>query len=1108
VGIADEELEKLYERGCKERAEILRRAGEVPTIERIAKEIEPKITELEKRRELLEKMIADGILEYREVETGVIRKTEEELGRTHKLLEETWEQYRNFCKEKAHEYLNRAEEDLREGFPKAAEERLRTALGRFRALPDEEKRDLECKLTRVKDLIELEERIDQTKDLREKLKLLLQAKGKHPDYPGFDWRIKRAKSELAAEISREIQIKYAEARAALKRGDFGRARSICNEAQRLVVKDVEETEVVAKALADIDALLKQIEEEEAHRQKLVKRAQEIEKVLNKGEYDVAEELLEELSDDDKRDPHIQALRVRLAQYKDDAWTYNQALSAYQDGNYSLTIKLCDEIARRRGKLPPKFEEIRRKARAGEAFNSAIEMLGKDLDKARKGFRKVKRLDGGRKEECDRYLREIKYVRKELDKAEGYKRQGKWKEAYETLIAIRDVSPGFMPLIDERKSVLRSNWYKQLKEDIQRSLSHDEPDHERAFKLISIMRDYGLLLEDEDRELAYEVELNYYKNNALFYEDLKDWGEAAKWWEKVVQIWPRKEAINKLRQARKNECLREVLLARLDRDYEKAINTIKRARQEGLEGDPDLLFELAKTCLEAGHLDEAAQHAQSVKIVQENYPGLDELQTKIEEEQEIDAALKKSQSLFEKEEYEKAIEAIKGVEEAYPARRELKRKREELTKQAVELLLKKAERERPSATGPKLAEVIRTYDRVLRLDPSNRAAQEGIEASKAGIPQLIQETIAEAQGFDATGKEPREALIEAASLISKIEDCRVISKYTSRPSEHSKRLDVVLGQIARKHTDLQDMIGLMENARRELNRAVESGEFSFAERAIRGAIDKARDLYPHAPEELRRLKEEIEEIKEKRQEAQRLLKELQGELRNDDNPQSFDRIIEICTKLEGLDPYDRFRLQEEGTTIYDEYLKKEISGLKEHKRIAEARKANYEFWKEWYERVENLYKEARALFEEAQKKREQASLREAIDAYATCLTKCEEAEGLVARKPEEEPISWLAEKLENSAKEVLSDIQSYKRQAQEKKAECEKGSEQVEKLKGLISDFLNRPLSGSNLDSAEKFLRDALEIDSKDEELQELGRQLREKREQLEKRRARRWPFRR
>jgi hypothetical protein len=513
------------------------------------------------------------------------------------------------------------------------------------------------------------------------------------------------------------------------------------------------------------------------------------------------------------------------------------------------------------------------------------------------------------------------------------------------------------------------------------------------------------------------------------------------------------------------------------------------------------------------LDEAAQHAQSVKIVQEDYPGLDELQAKIEEEQEVDAALKKSQSLFAEGEYEKAIESIKDVETAYPERKELKRKREDLSGRAIELLLEKAERERPSATGPKLAEVIRTYVRVLKLDHSNQAAKEGIEASKAEIPKLIEETIAEAHAFEHAfevgGKEPQEALFEAASLISRIEDCRAISKYSSKRDEHTMKLDDVLEKVARKHANLQTMIDLMKKARRELNGAVKSGEFGPAERAIRGAIEKAWDLYPYKPcEELKRLSTEIEETKKKRQEARGLLEELRKELRNDNDPQSFDQIIDICRKLEDLDPYDRFKLQEEGTTIYDEYLKKEISSLKEHKRIAEARKANYKLWEEWKTDVKNLYDEAGPLLEEARKKREQASLREVIKAYDACLAKCEEAEKLLARKPEEEPKSWLAEDLRKNAEKMLSDVQDCRRQAQEEKAECEEGIKEVEMLKRRITDFLNRPLSKTNLDSVERFLLNALEIDSKDEKLQKLKRQWREKRKQLEERKARRWPFRR
>jgi hypothetical protein len=1117
VEIVDKELEELYKRGCEERAEILRRAGQVATLKYISTEIEPRLAQLEKRRKTLEEMIADGIKKFPDAVTGEMLKTEEELGRTIELYKETWERYKVFCRNKALEYLDRAEEDLKKGFPKAAEDKLKTALERFRALPDEEKILLEDKLTEVEDLIEVEALIDQTVDLRRKLELLRQVEGRHPYYPGLDVRIERAKSELATTISKEIQIKCNEARAALNRRSFEKARSICGEAQRLVVKDVEETEIITRTLTDLDALLKQIEEEEIHWQELGDLAQQINEALDRKDYSTAEKLLEGIPDEDKRDPRIQALSVKLVEYKDDAWTYNQALSAYEDGNYPLAIQLCDEIAKKKGELPPKFKELRRKAKAGEAFISAIDMLGEDLDEARRGFQTAKRLDGGWKAECDCYLEKIEYVQKELKRAEGYERMGRWQEAYDTLIAIKEASPDFMPLIAGRMSVVRSNWYEQLKEDVQRSLSRGEPDYETAFKLISTMRDYGLLLEDEDRELANEVELNYYKSNALFYEGLEDWGEAAKWWDRVVQLRLRRrdlEAITQLRQARKKECLGEVLKARVDRDYGKAISLLKNALREDLKVDPDLLFELAKICLEDGRLDEAAQHAQSVKIVQEDYPGLDELQAKIEEEQEVDAALKKSQSLFEEGEYEKAVEVIEDIEGAYPDRKELKRKREELTKQAVELLLKKAERERPFATGPKLAEVIRTYDRVLRLDRSNQEAREGIKACKVEIPKLIDETIQEARRFDVVGKEPQEAISEATSLISRIEDCRAISKYSSKSKsyEYEEKLKGVLEQVTGKRANLQAMINLMEDARQKLREAVKSGEFGPAERAIREAEDRANDLandlYSYKPEELKRLSKEIKETKEKRQKVQSFLEKLQEEWRYDEDPKSFDSIIKICADLENLDPHDRFGLQDEVRTYYDEFLKREISGLRELKRLAEDRRYNYGLWEEWHKRVDNLHKEAGDLLKEARKKREQASLREAIDAYDACLAKCEEAEVHFAQKPREKPISWLAEDLKKSAGEMASDVHDYKQRAQEEKAECEKGREEVERLKRLITEFLNRPLSKFNLDSAERFLRDALKIDSKDEKLQKLKRQWREKRKQLEERKARRWPFRR
>jgi len=247
VGIVDEELEKLYERGDKERVEILKRSGRVPPVPPIEymEEIEPRIDALEKRKKELEQMIEDGILEYREKETGKIRRTVEELDRTHKLLDETWERYRDFCKEKAHEYLARAEEDLREGFPKAAEEKLRMALKRFRALPDEERRVLEDKLTEVQDLTEeecrgwLQEGLDAAEagNLRKAIDL-------------FQRVIERCSGEVRslaemhisdarAELSRRIEGWRKKAREAREAGDLKAAERAYRELQRLNPEDEE-----------------------------------------------------------------------------------------------------------------------------------------------------------------------------------------------------------------------------------------------------------------------------------------------------------------------------------------------------------------------------------------------------------------------------------------------------------------------------------------------------------------------------------------------------------------------------------------------------------------------------------------------------------------------------------------------------------------------------------------------------------------------------------------------------------------------------------------------------------------------------------------------------
>jgi len=1118
------QVRQWYNDGRTFREELLDQAGQIETLAGMKKFASAiaKYEELVREGKLQIDEIIDGL------PTGRIIRTADRLRRLR-------DEYTDFCHTKAEKYLYEAEGFL-PATPKAAASKLQQALDEFEALPEEDRTRLQARLAEVNEMIErwskasgLVSQAINTKDPEQRLNLLELAREAYAEYESIDDKIAQAKADVASQIYGEVDDAYRRARLALGRGDYKVAENECMKARGRARDVAVASSELADVLRKINDLLEEVETEQSHERDLNETADAIEEAIKNGEYDVAADMLAGLSLEDRKRARMLSLEKRLARSEDVTERYNRALQHFQAHDWAGTVELCDDIINDpelRGKVDPRVEDLRKRAFGQQKFQEAIRFKdGFKLSDARVAFEVAVQQDPSLKPRCDQYLEEIKDLE---DKAqdvqqwltlakthvpvgdEGWEETEYGEEAYEKAYdyysKARETPSTLQTMATQQWLTLRAVWRQKLVAEIEKQLASNEPMYEEAYQAVATLEKHNLL-QREDHALVLQVK----RKQAERYEGANQWASAERLWQEVVDLRPLDlEHRQGLQRTRRQARLAQARDALLQGDVDGAIERLYHALQEEfIKSDPDILQELIRICLTHERFTEAERYREILAIaLGRETDVVVELTEDIDRARAVSQALTESQTLFDEERYEQAVEVLARCEETYEDAT-VRRVREQRGREATQLLLTKARQLKQHATGAELVDIIHTYQRVLRFDKRNSEAKREIQAHKNRLPSLVTGLVQKATHFEIGTRHPEDALAEAESLIDHLSSFKEVVGYAEDAARHRRSLEQALGRMNSARSDLQNIVDAMNDARLALESPTNDDSIARTLREVGRAVSRAPGV-----NELRELERHLREVSEQRGEVRLLLRELKVALGDDKDPGAFERVEDLCRQIQDLDPDDRFQLQVTEGKHYYPLRNETVVRLDEHLQIARERKPNYGVCLSWYQRALELYQTARQQWEEIQIQREEGSLEDRIRASDVCLAGCETAVSYLSAGPPEEPKSWVAKDLIDGAargngqqilgaKQMAVQIEGYKHDAQQEKGECEERQKRLSRLLRDIGIQRNRLRkqkrpSPAVLKSLDKMLLEAEELDPNNREVIEGRREWRERSDEVKR----------
>ena len=1052
------QVREWFANGRRERAELLVKVGAVETM-----------AGMEKYAEAIQEytaMISAGTLEI-EIEGRRVATADR--------LDQLRQEYKDFCHTKADKYYDEAEGFL-PATPKAAASKLHQALGEFEEMPADGRTRLQARLAEVNEMIarwskasELVDQVEHTKDPEQRLKLLKLADNAYSDYASLEDRIAEAKAGVASQIYGEVDDAHRRAELALGRGDYKAAEDKCMEARQRARDVATASPKLADLLEKIDNLLGEVERGQSHARDLDETANAIEEAIEKEDYSVAADLLAELSLEDRKRGHLLSLEKRLARSEDVTQRYNRALQRFQAHDWAGAVELCDDIIsdpELRGRVDPRIESLRKRAFGQQKFEEAIRL--KDtfkLSDARVAFEVAAQQDPSLEPRRDQYLEEINDLE---DKAQdvqqwltmarthvpvgddGWEKTKYSEEAYEKAheyyTKARETPSTLQTVATQQWLALRAVWRQKLVTQVEKQMTSNEPLYEEAYQAIATLERHHLL-QREDRTLALQVK----HRQAERYEDAEQWEQAERLWQEVVNLRPLDPEYRQgLERTRRQARLLQARDALLQGDVDGAIETLHHALQEEfIKSDPDILQELIRICVAHQRFAEAERYREILAIaLGRDSDVVVKVADDIETGQAVHQALTDSRALFDEGRYEQAVEVLARCEEIYEEAI-VHRRREQMEREAIQLLLTQARQLKQHATGAELVDVIHTYQRVLRFDKRHSEAKQEIKAHKNRLPSLINGLIQKAARFEIGTRYPEDALNEAENLIDHLGSFKEVVGYAEDAARHRRSLEQALARMNSARSDLQSIVEAMNDARLVLESPTDDDSTAKALRDVSRAVSQTPGV-----NELRDLQRQLKEVSEQRGQVRHLLRELKAALADDKDSGAFERVEDLCRQIQDLDPDDRFRLQVTESKHYYPLRDETVVRLNEHLQIARERKTNYELCLSWYQRALELYQTARQRQQEIQTQREEGTLEERIKASDACLSDGEVATSYLSAAPPEEPKSWMAKDLIDGAtrgdgqqilgaRQMAVQIDSYKHEAQQEKATTAKSSKRDE-----------------------------------------------------------------
>ena len=562
------------------------------------------------------------------------------------------------------------------------------------------------------------------------------------------------------------------------------------------------------------------------------------------------------------------------------------------------------------------------------------------------------------------------------------------------------------------------------------LSFENPDSQRAYEIITLLREKSLLDTRDERKKNYEALLKNYSLRAkkAVAGVPADWDEASKLWIAYLELEPRDtEAQAAMREVLRSKTLSEAR-GLFGKDKSRAWALLDESLQNPyLETDPAFFAELVRLAVRYQDFERAERYLDAlIDIKGEDSDVVRDMQQMILEAQDWAEALLSSQEHFRDENYVDAVSALDNVIESYPdSTSELrwKKERDRIVSKAISQLLKEARRKERLASGSDLLEVIRLYSQAIQLaaGDNSRAVKEaetGITKVRSELPQLINSVISEANSFNPDNRDPVEAKRDAENILRKLTDFMAVVPYLGEEKgKYRRRLDAARSKLSRQHDVLQRVTDSLHRVQSIIQEPYSDQIIAEAKRLLKQA---KRDL-PRAVG-IDDLESELNKIEAERKAVKQILNDLKEAIEGDDDPESFQRVLDAVRELRRIDFDDHYQLQTpQALNFYYDYLDKYVNSLSEHEQLARQRQENYRTYSEWERKVIPFYDDFQKVFDDLKSKRNTGSLEDVLEAIHRAIGAANRALTELTKSPKAEPLSEPAEMINNDMNELQDEL---------------------------------------------------------------------------------------
>jgi hypothetical protein len=1008
-----------------------------------------------------------------------------------------------------------AVQSLQDGYPEVAIQRLEEAqelLKKVEEGGEDARRQVDDALARAREeknrkdqalqwVTEAQSLVDKPEEAWERL---IKAKEVYPTYPNIQELLERAESRLAEALAKDAGVDLSKARGSMHRREYEAAREACNRALRRGANLSRPSEDLKRRWDEARALLEEIDREEQAYATLKRQMDLIRAALKEQNARRAKELLDRLSEEEQKDPEVQALRLEWSSLVGDDERYDQAAQFFYEREYSRVLEVCDSL-RSSSAYAQKAAELRLRAQVRLWLQEARTAYEKGaLDDALKRYEQMIGVESRLPEEDLPLVREAKEaakrVREEAEQIQTFQHRlaevkrlreaappswEKWWDALENLRK-ENMPAAFRSLLEKEAKEGADLWRKQAEEEARQArLKGSIREAYQALKPLGDRR----LISQEHREWR-RVQFEYHKWMA---ERLLESMEDRDWEQAVGEARQALDTASEDRLQEAREFWQKALkAASLKRAQRAAVSANPRGAIELLEQnlsqypflreDPEVCQALLRYALGAREFQQALKQAQAMDYVR-GQEGTGPWWQRLVQAVQWFAEGRRSEAVD-------LLADIEGRGAEALRKSPLLREEVEAQKGRIRDLLWQ---ELSGATGDQTVRQILCLHLISRLQGGkDDEVERRLQAFGDRFPTIAKSLLSRVQGF-SPGTSLQGTLAQARSLLAEAEAVREAADVVPGGREWGGFLEPQVKALKDKVARWEAAVGLLQEIEEAWRRAVQ-GTWDYQN------LDK---LYNQLVERLEGEEfPEVSEWRKKIQELSQIVKNLANRVAQVEEPwnqEDFERLSRLLSEISAEVTKAKRTLGEEGFAVppkklrlTDPYQGDTLEGIDAVRERVDQKRRNLEAWEGWKNEFDQYYEKAGACWQQ---------IEEWLGASPPCLSRSkarlEELAGLLdelQRLAERQPAEALSGKAEELKEQWSQDrIRSFtnrlRDEIRKRITEVEEGLAKAEEPLERIRRFVRKgaPLSKErNRRTLEGFLEDLRRIDSCHPDLERYG----------------------